>query len=57
MTNIQKLSKTTLDKKSKPLFAKILLRDIERFPKRAAEFRIIAALMEVEHLIKPSILN
>lgn len=57
MTNIQKLSKTKLDKKSKPIFAKILLRDIERFPNRAAEFRIIAALMEVEHLIKPSILN
>lgn len=57
MTNIQKLSKTKLDEKSKPLFAKILLRDIERYPSRAAEFRIVSVLMEVDHLINPKLLN
>ncbi len=63
MTNlIKKLSRTKLSGSgTKKAFAKKLLSDIEKHPERIAEYRFLAVLMEIEHLInphiKPTVLN
>lgn len=54
MTNLIKiLSKTKIGEGSKKAFAKILLKDMEEKPEMIQEYRFLAVLMEVEHLIFP----
>lgn len=54
MTNLIKiLSKTKIGEGSKKTFAKILLKDMEEKPELIQEYRFLAVLMEVEHLIFP----
>lgn len=54
MTNlIKKLSKTKISESSKQTFAKILLKDLENKPELIQEYRFLAVLMEVDHIIFP----
>lgn len=59
MTNLIKSFENTKlqGNSSRNIIAKILLKDIESNPSRSAEYRFLAVLLEVDHLIKPSILN
>jgi len=59
---IKKLARTKLSgEATKKLFAKTLLKDMEEKPQLIQEYRFLAVLMEVEHLInpfvKPNVLN
>lgn len=47
------MSKTKIGEGSKKAFAKILLKDMEEKPELIQEYRFLAVLMEVEHLIFP----
>lgn len=52
---IKKLAKTKLSGlATKKAFAKLLLKDMEQRPELIQEYRFLAVLMEIEHLINPA---